>query len=65
MVAGAVAEAPTRLWAGRGGGVGACCRKHPLRICEHEGPSGVETGSCLGIWTQQRKEGRGTGPMAW
>jgi hypothetical protein len=24
-----------------------------------------ETGSCLGMWTQQRKEGRGTGPMAW
>jgi hypothetical protein len=24
-----------------------------------------ETGSCLGIWTQQRKEGRGTGPVAW
>jgi hypothetical protein len=28
-------------------------------------PTLPETGSCLGMWTQQRKEGRGTGPMAW
>jgi hypothetical protein len=41
VAAGAVAEAPTCLRAGRGGGVGSCCHKHPLRICEHEEPSGV------------------------